>query len=83
MPMQEMQERQVQSLDPEDTLKKKMETHFSTENPGGLQAMRSTRVGLDLVTKHQSSHFTTEFQTPVISTYLFFLLISVSYITNK
>ena len=83
MPMQEMQERHVQSLDPEDTLKKKIATHFSTENPGGLQSLRSTRVGLDLVTKQQSSHFTTEFQTPVISTYLFFLLISVSYITNK
>ena len=53
LPMQEMQERQVQSLDREDNLKKKMETHFSTENPFRLQSMRSKWVGLYLVTKQQ------------------------------
>ena len=53
--MQEMQERQVQSLGQEDPLEKEMATHSSilawkipwTEKPGGLQSMwlqRQTRM---------------------------------------
>ena len=53
------QETQVQSLGGEDPLKKEMATHFSilaceiswTEEPGGLQSMRSPRVGQDLAAK--------------------------------
>ena len=49
------QETQVQSLGWEDTLEKEMATHPSilawripwTEEPGGLQSMRSQRVGHD------------------------------------
>ena len=48
-----MQETQVQSLDQEDPLEKGMATYSSiltwripwTEKPGGLQSMRSQRVG--------------------------------------
>ena len=48
-----MQEMQVPSLDQEDPLEEGMATHFSilawrivwTEEPGGLQSMRSQRVG--------------------------------------
>ena len=50
-----MQETQVQRLDQEDLLEKEMATHSSildweipwTEKPGGLQSMRSQRVGHD------------------------------------
>ena len=50
----------VQSLGLEDSLEKGMATHFSilawkilwTEEPGGLQSMRSQRVGQDWVTEH-------------------------------
>ena len=50
-----MQETQVQSLGQEDPLEKEMATHFIilawripwTEEPGGLQAMGSKRVGHD------------------------------------
>ena len=50
-----MQDTQVQSLDQEDPLEKGMATHSSilawripwTEEPGGLQSMRSQRVGHD------------------------------------
>ena len=50
-----MQETWVQSLGQEDPVEKKMATHSSilawkipwTEEPGGLQYMRSQRVGLD------------------------------------
>ena len=50
-----MQETQVQSLYPEDSLEKGMETHSSilawripwTEEPGGPQSMGSQRVGHD------------------------------------
>ena len=56
-----MQETQLQSLGQEDSPKKEMATHSSmlaweipwTEESGGLQSMRSPRVGCDLVTKHQ------------------------------
>ena len=49
------QETRVQSLDQEDPLEKGMATHFSilawkipcTEEPGGLQSMRSQRDGHD------------------------------------
>ena len=51
--MQETQEIPIQSPDREDTLKKKMATHFSTENPGGIEAMKSKSVGHDLATKQQ------------------------------
>ena len=60
-----MQETHVQSLGQEDLLEKEMATHSSsldweipwTEEPGGLQSMRSQRVGHDLVTKHQQPGF--------------------------
>ena len=56
-----MQETWVQSLGREDLLEKEMATHSSilaweipwTEEPGGLQSMRSQRVGHNLVTKQQ------------------------------
>ena len=60
-----MQETQIQSLGQEDPLEKEMATHSSildweipwTEEPGGLQSMRSQRVGHDLVTKQQQPVF--------------------------
>ena len=53
--MQEMQESNVQSLDQEDPLEEEMAKYPSvlaweipwTEEPGGLQSMRSQRVGHD------------------------------------
>ena len=50
-----IQETQVQSLDQEDPLEKRMTTHSSilaektswTEEPGGLESMGSQRVGHD------------------------------------
>ena len=53
LPMQEMEEKQVQSLVQEDLLEEEMATHSSilarkipwTEKPGGLQSMGSQRVG--------------------------------------
>ena len=58
--MQETQETWVQSLGREDPLEEEMATHSSflawkipwTEEPGGLQVVRSQRVGHDLATKH-------------------------------
>ena len=58
-----MQETQVQRLDQEDLLEKEMATHSSildweipwTEKPGGLQSMRSQRVGHDWATKQPNS----------------------------
>ena len=55
-----MQEMRVQSLGQEDPLEKKMATHPRTlawkipwiEEPGGLQSMRSERVGNDFLTQH-------------------------------
>ena len=55
-----MQETQARSLSWEDPLKKEMSTLSSilawripwTEEPGGLQTMRSQRVGHDLATEH-------------------------------
>ena len=60
LPMQEMQEMQVQSLGWKDPLKEEMTTHYSilaweipwTEEPGGLQSMGSQRIGHDWVTEH-------------------------------
>ena len=60
LPMQEMQEMQVQSLGWKDPLKEEMATHYSilaweipwTEEPGGLQSMGSQRIGHDWVTEH-------------------------------
>ena len=54
-----MQEMQVQSLGQEDPLEKEMATHSSiltweipgTEKPGGLQSLKSQKVGHDLETK--------------------------------
>ena len=54
-----MQETKVQSLGPEDPLDEGMATHSNilawkipwTEKPGGLQPMRSQRVGCDFATK--------------------------------
>ena len=59
--MQEIQETQVQSLGWEDPLEKEMATHSNilswrnpwTEEPGGLQSMRSQRVRHDLATQQQ------------------------------
>ena len=53
-----MKETQVPSLGQEDALEKEMTTHSSflawripwTDEPGGLQSMKSQRVGQDLVT---------------------------------
>ena len=53
-----MQETRIQSLGQEDPLEKGMATHISilvwripwTEKPGGLQPMRSQRVGHDSAT---------------------------------
>ena len=55
-----MQEAQVRSMGCEDPLEKEIATHSSilawripwTEEPGGLQTMRSQRVGHDLATEH-------------------------------
>ena len=56
-----MQEMWIRSLGQEDPLEKEMATHSSIltweipwkEDPGGLQFMRSQRVGHDLATKQQ------------------------------
>ena len=56
-----MQETQVRSLGQEDSLEKEMATNSRvlaweipwTEEPGGLQSMRSHRVGHGLATKQQ------------------------------
>ena len=58
-----VQETQVQSLGPEDTLEKEMATHSSilaweipqTEEPGRLQSMGSHRVRHNLATNKKSS----------------------------
>ena len=55
-----MQETRVQSLGQEDPLEKEMVTHSRIlawkipwiEEPGGLQSMRSERVGNDFLTQH-------------------------------
>ena len=60
-----MQEMEVRSLGQEDPVEKKMATHSSilaleipwTEEPGGLQSMRSQRVKHDLVTKQQQKSY--------------------------
>ena len=60
MPVQEVQETQVQALDREDPLEEEMATHTSivawsipwTEEPGGLQSMGSQK-RQNLVTKQQ------------------------------
>ena len=51
--MQETQETWIQSLDWDDSLKKKMAIHFSTENPGGIASIGSQRAGHDLTTKQK------------------------------
>ena len=64
LPMQEMQEMQVQCLGQEDTLEKEMITHSSIlawqipwkEEPGGLQSIGSQRVTHDLATEHTHRH---------------------------
>ena len=64
LPMQEMQEKQVRSLDQEDPLEKEMDIHSSilawiipwTEEPGGLQTMGLQRVGHDWATEHARMH---------------------------
>ena len=56
-----MQERQVRSLDQEDPLEKEMATHPDiltweipwTEDPGGIQFMRSQNVRHNLVTEQR------------------------------
>ena len=58
-----MQETWVQSLGQEDPLEKEMATHSSipawripwTKEPGGLQSVRSQRVGHDLAAKQQDA----------------------------
>ena len=64
LPMQEMQEMQVQCLGQEDTLEKEMTTHSSIlashipwkEEPGGLQSVGSQRVTHDLAAEHTHRH---------------------------
>ena len=59
-----MQERQVQSLDQEDSLEKGMAAHTSilaweiswTEEPGGLQSCRRREWGMTEVTEHGPIH---------------------------
>ena len=61
--MQETQETWVQSLGWEDPLEEEMATHSSiiawkipwTEEPGGLQSMRSQRLGHYLVIEHKEA----------------------------
>ena len=61
-----MQKMQVQSLDKEHTLEKKMATHSSilawkipqTEDPDRLQSMGSQRFNHDLVIKQQQKQLT-------------------------
>ena len=66
--MQELQEKQVWSLDWEDNLEEEMATHSRifdgiipwTEEPGGLQPMGSQRVGHDWAIEYillEISHF--------------------------
>ena len=58
--MHKTQETQIQSLGQEDALEEGMTTHCSilawkipwTEEPGGLQVMRSQTVGHDCATEH-------------------------------
>jgi len=73
-PMQETQETWVLSLDQEDPLEKEMATHSSTlvwripwtEEPGGLQSMRSRAVEHNRATEHTYSQLKMlMFQTPV------------------
>ena len=75
-----MQETQVQSLGQEDPLEKETATHSSildweipwTEEPGGLQSMRSQRVGHDLATKQWQPVFlqkSVDLRTTEISSY--------------
>ena len=60
LPMQEMQETQVQSLSQDDPLEKKMATHSTilaweiphTDEPGQLQSMGLRKVGHDWATKN-------------------------------
>ena len=60
-----MQKMWVRSQGWEDTLEKKMATHYSifaweipwTEEPGGLQSIGSQRVEHDLVTKQQQQQY--------------------------
>ena len=64
LPVQEMQETQVQSLGQEDPLVKEIATHSSilgwniprTEESGGLQSMGSWRIRHNWVTKHTYTH---------------------------
>ena len=64
LPMQGMQEMQVQLLGREDPLEEEMATHSSilaweipqTEKPGRLQSMGSQTVGHDRATEHVSMH---------------------------
>ena len=84
LPMQEMQEMNIQSLGQEDSLKEGMATHSSilvwkipwTEEPGGLQSTESQRVGHHRVTEH----IYTQLQVLVKST-VFYILFYTS--TNK
>ena len=72
-----MQEMQVQSLGQEDPLEKGMATHSSilaweiprTEEPGGLQSMRSQRVRHNWATKQQQREEEWHSKGRVISKY--------------
>ena len=63
LPMQKMQEMQVQCLGGENLLEKEMATHSSVlaweipraEEPGGLQSIGLRRAGHDLATEHIES----------------------------
>jgi len=64
LPMQEMQETQVQSPSLEDPLEQEVAIHSSilawkipwTEEPGRLQSIGSQRVGSDWATEHTHTH---------------------------
>ena len=64
LPVQEIQEMLVWSLGLKDPVEEEMTTHASTfvweipwtEEPGGLQSMRSQRVGHDLQTENAHTH---------------------------
>ena len=65
LPMQELHETWLWSLGKEDLLEEEMATHSRvlawtnpwTEEPGGLQFMKSQRVGHDWATEHTCTHY--------------------------
>ena len=70
LPMQELHETWLWSLGKEDFLEEEMATHSRvlawtnpwTEEPGGLQFMKSQRVGHDWATEHTCTHYAFYFE---------------------